>query len=192
MHRGKDLHCKPFDRSDKYCTAHQLSKETLSTDKKKQYDKACEAAENVKSEIWKKLTKDQKTVLIKAKRNKRDKEKKSNDRGLGSQYNLNNLNLLPPGTVLVPMTQQPNMNQQVSTNSATASTTNTGVRRNVQSTTQNGTNTSPAGTVGGANTTNQQRALNFLQLQNGTYVIQNAKAKYTSNNRTFELLDKAS
>eukprot|EP00957_Ditylum_brightwellii_P116287 8870170-Ditylum_brightwellii.AAC.1 len=61
------------------------------------FKKACEKGENVHGSIWGKLSRKEKSELIKAKREK----KARNNGGLGSQYSANQqMTSLPSGTIL--------------------------------------------------------------------------------------------
>eukprot|EP00957_Ditylum_brightwellii_P200855 15310298-Ditylum_brightwellii.AAC.1 len=93
------------DTSSKFRTANQRSEGSkgLTEKEKKLYKDACEKGERLHNNIWNKLTRKEKSELIKAK-----KEKKAlSDGGLGSQYSVNQqMASLPSGTILVPMMPQ--------------------------------------------------------------------------------------
>ena len=154
------------EKSDKFRVANQKIKKKLSEADQKAYEKALSNGERASKDLYKKLDREQKEKLHEAIRNK----KKQTDGGLGSQYNINNLQSLPSGTVLVPCF--PQGNQQMQTNNANLGS----IQRDTVS-----TNQTPAQSAGNSQLeSNEQRALNFLQLANGNYVVRNAKFQFSS------------
>ena len=81
------------DKSDRFRSANQQvldnNRNSLTVEERKTYQKCCNKGTNVPPRIWNKLTKPEKDLLIKAKRNKKRSTSGRNDGGLGTQYSVN-------------------------------------------------------------------------------------------------------
>ena len=152
------------DTSTKFRSANQRSgdgnnnnnSQKLSKRDNKAFEKACSDGFGVQPNLWKKLRKEEKNKVKKARDEKKKNEEKGNDGGIGSQYNLHQqLYRLPKGTILVPVNPQDNTTTQTNNTTATPTTVPTSNPFDASTTNKN----------------NKIRDANFLQLANGNFVI---------------------
>eukprot|EP00957_Ditylum_brightwellii_P133273 10162293-Ditylum_brightwellii.AAC.1 len=126
----------------------------LTEKEKKIYEKALKEGEHIQGNIFRKLSDKEKEQLNKA---KETKWKERNNRGLGSQYSINQqLGALPSGTILVPMLPQ----AQGGNSQNQVNNVNLDANSNRHATDSTAQQPPPA------QESNQIRAANFLQLAN--------------------------
>ena len=158
------------DSSTKFRSANQKAQsgDQLTSKERKYYQKALKDGKRIYKELWSKLSDKEREALTKVKQEKWAERKAKKDGGLGSQYNANKQAIdLPKGTVLVPMTPQtPGMTTQSNNINAEMNTT--------------GNNNSNSNEESPGNQTNQQRAVNFLQLANGHFIVGNTTFKLSN------------